>query len=375
MPNQTQNLAFQSLQWLREKVFPLWLRVGIDHNTGIFVENLSFDGIPQNSSRRSLVQARQIYAFCEGVRLGVIDKSLMRDLIDKSGRSFVGSYALPNGAFVHSVGTDNQHQNLDLDLYSQAFAIFGLAQAYMVSPKEEFKTAALKTVKYLYEARKNRAGGFTEIKSSKTSFQSNPHMHLFESAIAWLAIDKNPTWAKLSAELYDLCTKKFVDSKTGFLAEFFDENWNPIRENGNFVFEPGHHFEWSWLITQYRELVPGENLHSRKLFDLAEKFGLSSDKRLALDEIWSNGEVKKKSSRFWPQCERVKAAVVLGEAKIADQAMKALLDNFLILDKGLWKDTLLEDGKYAEVPVKASSLYHIINAISEYLKHQPKFGA
>ena len=166
MPNQTQNLAFQSLQWLREKVFPLWLRVGIDHNTGIFVENLSFDGIPQNSSRRSLVQARQIYAFCEGLRLGVIDKSLMRDLIDKSGRSFVGSYALPNGAFVHSVGADNQHQNLDLDLYSQAFAIFGLAQAYMVSPKEEFKTAALKIVKYLYEARKNQAGGFTEDRKS-----------------------------------------------------------------------------------------------------------------------------------------------------------------------------------------------------------------
>ncbi len=375
MPNQTQNLALQSLQWLREKVFPLWLSVGVDHKSGIFVENLSCDGIPQNTARRSLVQARQIYAFSEGFRLEVIDKSLIKDLIDKSSRSFVSSYALPNGAIVHSVGPDNQHQNVDLDLYSQAFAIFGLAQSYRISPKAELKAAALKILKYLHGSRKNPAGGFTEIKSNKITFQSNPHMHLFESAIAWLAIDKDPAWAKLAAELFELCTKRFIDSKTGFLAEFFDENWNPIRENGNFVFEPGHHFEWSWLFNQYRKLVPGENQYSRKLFDLAEKFGLSSDKNLALDEIWSNGEVKKRSSRFWPQCERIKAAVVLGESKIADQSMKSLMDNFLMLQQGLWKDTLLEDGKYADIPVKASSLYHIINAISEYLKHQPKFGA
>ncbi len=375
MPNQTQNLALQSLQWLREKVFPLWLSVGVDTKSGIFVENLSYDGVPQNTARRSLVQARQIYAFSEGLRLDVLDKSLIKDLIDKSGRSFISSYALPNGAIVHSVGPDNKHQNVDLDLYSQAFAIFGLAQAYMISPKAEFKAAALKILKYLYDGRKNPAGGFTEIKNNKISFQSNPHMHLFESAIVWLAIDKDPIWAKLAAELFELCTKKFIDSKTGYLAEFFDENWNPIRANGNFFFEPGHHFEWSWLFNQYHALVPGENPYSRKLFDLAEKFGLSSDKKLALDEIWSSGEVKKGSSRFWPQCERIKAAVVLGESKIADQSMKALMDNFLMLQQGLWKDTLLEDGKYADVPVKASSLYHIINAISEYQKHQPKFGA
>jgi mannose/cellobiose epimerase-like protein (N-acyl-D-glucosamine 2-epimerase family) len=108
---------------------------------------------------------------------------------------------------------------------------------------------------------------------------------------------------------------------------------------------------------------------------LAEKFGVTNPSRaLAFDEIWSDGRVHKRSSRFWPQCERIKAAVVLGEGKIADIAMQALIENFLMLKEGLWKDTLLESGEYGDQPVKASSLYHIINAISEYAEHRPKIA-
>jgi mannose-6-phosphate isomerase len=39
---------------------------------------------------------------------------------------------------------------------------------------------------------------------------------------------------------------------------------------------------------------------------------------------------------------------------------------------GLWLDTLTENGTFAEQPVKASSLYHIINALSEYITLRPR---
>lgn len=362
-----QKLIQDTLFWLKEKVFPLWLAEGVDHDSGIFVENLSFDGKALNSLRRCLVQARQIYAFSEGARLKVLDDQLARKLVIASTRSLIQSYSLPSGAFVNSVDIDGQHLNRDVDLYTQAFVLFALARTYEVSQDQNFKKVALKLVTYLLNERRNSAGGFTEIKENKTLFQSNPHMHLFEAVISWLKIDSDSVWKSLAEELYNLCTTRFIDGATGILAEHFDKDWQPLRVNGHFLFEPGHHYEWSWLFVQFQQLIPGRNNYSKKLFDLAERMGLTANGELAFDEVWSDGKVNKKSSRFWPQSERIKSAVVLRETGIADVAMKSLIKNFLLMEQGLWQDTKLESGRYSDQPVKASSLYHIINAISEYV--------
>ncbi|MBC7742150.1 MAG: AGE family epimerase/isomerase, partial [Bdellovibrionaceae bacterium] len=229
---------------------------------------------------------------------------------------------------------------------------------------------ALKTLQYLYSERALKNGGFSEIKNSITLYQANPHMHLFEAALAWVKIDFDPCWRKLSDELYQLCIGKLIDPETGFIAEHLDEHWKPLRENGIFVFEPGHHYEWAWLIMQYQQITGVEvGQQPKKLFDLAERFGLNSEKKLAYDEILSNRSVKKMSSRFWPQCERIKAAMVLGHPEVASTAMNALFANYIVPNEGLWRDTLLESGQYESQPAKASSLYHIINAISEYTSH------
>ncbi len=374
MEDSQQEIVQKSLTWLKDRVFPLWSTEGFDYKENIFVENLSFESKAQNSPARALVQARQIYSFAEGARLQVLSKNLAKNLIWMSAHSLIEKYSLPNGAIVNSIDKTG-HLNSDLDLYSQAFALFGLAQAFEMCGDAEFRNAALKIVSYLNSERRNLAGGFTEIKAGKLLFQSNPHMHLFESVIAWMNVDQNPMWTELAAELSELSILKFIDPSTGFLAEHFDENWKPFRENGNFICEPGHHFEWSWLFIQYQKLNKNfKNNVSQNLFDIAEKFGVSEKTQLAYDEIWSDGDFKKVSSRFWPQCERVKAAVVLGDFFSADQAMKSLMTHFLILEKGLWKDTRLEDGTFKEQIVKASSLYHIINAISEYAQLRPNLN-
>lgn len=360
-----------ALKWLSEKVFPLWSAEGIDSQSGAFVESISFAGKAENSSRRALVQARQIYSFVEAWRLDVIKKDRLKPIIQRAIHAWIKLYRQPSGAFIHSVNTAGKPMNTDLDLYTQAFVLFGLAQAYEVfqsdeSQAHEIKSQALKVLNYLKTERKNPAGGgYTEIKNGELLYQSNPHMHLFEAALAWTRLESDPQWRSLSDELYQLCCQKFIDSSTGFLAEHFDQNSQPLREGNRFIFEPGHHYEWAWLFVQY-EKITGQSVGDRpqNLFELAEKFGLTPDKTLAYDEILSDGKVKKNTSRFWPQCERIKAAVALKNFEVADEAMKALFNHFIISDQGLWKDNLTN----TEGPAKGSSLYHIINAISEYVQ-------
>jgi mannose-6-phosphate isomerase len=363
--------------WLKEKVFPRWMRVGIYPDSKLFVENFSFDGEPQASHCRALVQSRQIYSFVEGVRLEILEKNVVRQIIENATDAFIQFYEKPNGSFIHAVDPKGSAVNEDVDLYTQAFALFGLAQTFSLSAKSSYKVAALKNIEYLKKERAVVTGGFTEIKSGKTMYQSNPHMHLFEALISWAEIDSDPTWKNQAREIFNLCKTHFLDPATGVLGEHFNERWEPLRENGQFMFEPGHQFEWCWLLYQYKRVCdPSADIgFANKLFAIAERVGLSPDKRLAYDEIWSGGSAKKKTSRFWPQSERVKAAIVMKNTNVADVSLQALIDYFLDMDRGLWKDTLMEDGTYANVPVKSSSLYHIINAMSEYLKYRPEIAA
>lgn len=154
-------------------------------------------------------------------------------------------------------------------------------------------------------------------------------MHLFEAALAWVEFDDDPRWVALADSLLQLCLEKLIDPSTGLLAEKFVDGWAIAREGGRFVFEPGHQYEWCWLMQRY-ETLTGKNAgpRVRQLFEISETCGISPDRRAAYDEVWSDLTPKLTSSRFWPQGERVKAAARLGEKPAAAEALAALMRYF-----------------------------------------------
>ncbi len=368
--------------WLAGQVFPLWAAKGIDPRGGGFIEALSLTGEPLDVPRRAMVQARQIYSFRTGMKLGCLPEGAARAAIGSACSALLERYSLPSGAFIHSVDAAGKPKNGQADLYTQAFALFGLANAFAVAPDERLKRRALLLADYLRRERRAPGGGYTEIENGAVVLRSNPHMHLFEAALAWMQADPDPRWRELAEEVLNLCLKKFIDPETGALCEYFQGTWEPVRTDGHFLFEPGHHYEWSWLMMLHEEST-GRDLGRVRtgLFQAAEKHGIGRE-RLAFDEVWSHGVPKKRSSRFWPQGERVKAAVRLGArapesargeyARAADDAFGALFRFLQAPTPGLWRDTLLETGGFREEPAKASSLYHIINAFDEYIAFRPE---
>lgn len=366
--------------WLKNQVFPLWTKNAFDCDSGAFIESLNSSGHAENTSRRALVQARQIYAYTEALKLNILPKEQVSLIIGKN-IEFIKDYSLPSGAYLHALDSKNNPAETQSELYTQAFMLFGLARAFEILKDSQIKDRAIALVHYLKSERKNKAGGFTEIKNNKIVFQSNPHMHLFEAVIEWMKIDSDGIWKELASELYQLCLSKFTNNDIQAVAEYFSEDWQVLREDNKFIFEPGHQYEWAWLIIQYEELLSlKKTTLPLKLFDLAEKHGVDSKSNLAFDEILSDFKVNKTSARFWPQCERIKAAVQLGVlatpelkpcfAKAADEAIAALGTYFETETPGLWFDTKTEN-RFVLQSSKASSLYHIINAISEYKLKRP----
>lgn len=377
------NIQFFS-QWLQLHVLPMWGTKGFNDEQGCFEESLNFQGEALNVPRRAMVQCRQIYSLLKGAELGFYPVDLAKSKAIQSADLLLKAYRNTDGSFIHSALGDGTAHDKTRDLYTQAFILFGLAQVYKVSQKKEYKDAALSLLSYLNSQRKVKTGGYTEIeKNGDITYKTNPHMHLFEGALAWLAIDDDSAWKKLCDDLYMMTKTKFVHPDLGVLGEYFDENWNSIKVEGRFIYEPGHQFEWAWLLAWYEELsgVQCRGLRQR-LYLLAEEHGINPSNGTAYDELWSDFSPKMTSSRFWPQCERIKAAVKLGAEsrgdekefykKNADNAVAVLMRFFETPQQGFWYDQIKEDNTVEGSSSKASSLYHIINAIDEYMTYRPK---
>lgn len=400
--------------WLQEKAFPLWYFQGRDGVS--FHEGLDYEGKPKVGLKRCMIQWRQVYCFTVAHQLQLFPQDKCLAAIEETSDFVDRMYSFPNGSFAHAIDTSGNKVMPHADLYNQAFSLFGLSCAYSVTGDARWKCRALKLMEYLLSERALPFGGFSETNGSQIQYESNPHMHLFEALLSWQVADSfekksvstssaseksSPIWKEEAQKLANLATAKFVDQKSGFLAEHFSENWRPLLEEKGFVAEPGHHFEWSWLFSWAASLglkvssgpvgsssfagTSNSSVESSSmkeinfsLFQKGNAHGICSQRKSIHDEIYSDGSVKKATARYWPPCEKVKAAVRLAEISNgaereyyqaqADEALDLL---FRYLDTplpGLCWDVLLEDNTFSPQPPRASSLYHIVNAMKEYLE-------
>jgi mannose-6-phosphate isomerase len=380
----SQELIQKSENWLRSGACPLWLKKGIDTQSGGFYESMSLQGEPLRGSRRVMVQARQIFSSHIAMQLGVISAEEGRRALRTGVDFMMRHYSAPDGSFYHAVDEKMKPLDKPADLYAQAFALFGLGQAFKVFGEAVHKRRALELLQYLRYARKAPHGGFTEFGEKGVMYEANPHMHLFEATLYWMEIDMDSQWREVSDEILQLCLEKFIDSEKGLLAEHFTSQWAPLQHEGRYIFEPGHHYEWAWLLGRYQKLAK-KDLHSVRgtLYEISEKYGINKERGSAYDEVWSDLTPHKKTGRFWPQCERIKAALQLGleasdkapYAAAADEALRGLFHFLDVEVKGLWFDTWQENGQFTQQPAKASSLYHIIGAMADYIQLRKKLGA
>ena len=204
--------------------------------------------------------------------------------------------------------------------------------------------------------------------------RSNPHMHLFECAIAWTSVDPHGPWRELAGEIAALCRKRFV-REDGALLEFFDADWRPV-DNGAAAIEPGHQFEWTWLLCNW-ERVSGQRCDDiyRRFYEIGETRGICPQRKVAIDGLTTTLEPAGPQARLWPQTEWLKSSLALAEnaqggdrdrflanARSAANALWRYLEG---VQPGLWRDKMKADGSFIDEPAPASSFYHIVCAISE----------
>ena len=363
--------------WLLNDALPLWWRVDADRVAGGFFEQIGQDGHAIDGVRRARVSARQVYSFATGRNLGWNGPS---DAVEHGLNSLIKGFYAPKGFFRSNVMPDGTPVGREFDLYDNAFGLFALAAAFAARTDRVSLATLADTIRdNLIEGWAHPLGGFEEAVPRVLPLRANPHMHLFEAALAWVEIDPaSEEWNVLADELAELCLAKFLHPQNGCVREFFDGDWNPMPGETGRIAEPGHQFEWGWLLARWGRMGGRADAlaAAKNLVLLGERYGVDPVRGVAFNEIWDDMSPKDKSARLWPQTERIKGWLTmasLGEtedeiddafAKVADAAAGLRL-YFQTPVRGLWRDKMEEDGSFVEEPAPASSLYHIVCAISE----------
>ena len=341
---------------------------------GSFVERLTLDGAPLlTAPRRAMVQGRQIYVFAHAAMLGWWPEG--KTIALEAAHQLIDRYHGVDGApgWVFAVHPDGAVSDAKRDFYAHAFVLFGLAWAYKLAPEPRFLSTALATLRVLDQHFASPTGGYHSVLPADAGTrEQNPHMHLFEAMLAWFEATGRAMFLARAGELYGMMTGRFFQPESGILAEYFDGSWNPREGAAGRICEPGHHFEWSWLLRRYARLAGRSDPPvAQALKAFGDRHGFDAD-GFVVDELLHDGRVHKASRRCWPHTEAIKAEVAAAEygdveappraARTIDRLLSVFLGGSVA---GGWIDHIDASGAPIVDFMPASTFYHIFIAAAE----------
>jgi mannose-6-phosphate isomerase len=364
---QLEALHGKLIRWLVEDAYPRWAQHGIDAHGGS-CESLGQDSVGTHDPRRARVPPRQAYAFAHAPALGW--RGDARGIVRRGMDYFMAHYQRADGLFRTLADAGGAPLDETALLYDQAFALLGYAAAAAaLDARDVFEARALK-LRSVIESRLGAGdGAFYSGLGREERRDSNPHMHLLEACLAWAAIGIDASWSAWVGRLVDVAVLRLVRKSDGAVGEFYTAAWQPMPGIAGRVIEPGHQFEWAWLLLRcepwYR---PPLRETALRLLMIGETHGVHQG--FAVNQLLDDWTVADADARLWPQTERLKAALLAASltgderywamAHAAAASLQPYLDTPL---QGLWYDVRRPSGEFPAAAAPASTFYHLVGAI------------
>jgi mannose-6-phosphate isomerase len=189
--------------------------------------------------------------------------------------------------------------------------------------------------------------------------------------LVWFEITGDQRFADEARRILKIFADHIHQPHSAVLLEDFDLDWHSPKDPAHRRVEPGHHFEWIWLLWQAKQLL-GDDLmdYALPIFRFADQYG-SDAEGLFYDDVLESGQVLNPTHRTWVQTEALKGYLAMQEvtginheARIA-QLIDILLDQYLNTETpGLWTDQPTAVSSKPVAP--ASTFYHVFLSFSEY---------
>jgi mannose/cellobiose epimerase-like protein (N-acyl-D-glucosamine 2-epimerase family) len=359
--------------WLMRQALPFWAEHGVDRTYGGFVEELTLSGDDAGLPvKRTRVTARQIYVFSHAYMLGYApDADLarlgMRYLLDKA-------WTGPETGFARLMNRDGSVRNPGPDLYDLSFILFGFAWLHRATNDPDARDWMHRTADFIETHLRHPSGaGYLNGLPAEGWRLQNPHMHLTEASLAAYAATGEARFAETARDIAQLCQTKFIDPGSGALREKFADDWSPAPGEDGRIVEPGHQFEWCWILSECRKQLGLDTQHAiRSMSAFAARHGVDPGSGATWMAVRDDGGPLDRSSRTWPNTERLKCAVALRDTfgtdprPVLSETLDLLFGRYLAGPMpGAWIDAFDADGRPTSRTVPASTLYHLVLAFAE----------
>ncbi len=360
------------VSWMRETALPFWVMNGWDEARGGFVEELTQEGGPSDCAfKRVRVQGRQLYSFSIAALLGWNPDAAA---LAEKGYAYIQGHCGPgDGRWYRRLGRDGSVLDGEMDLYDTAFMVLGFITYHRLTGNREALGLVERTVETVArDLAVPPKTGYRQRLSEKGILRQNPNMHWFEAMLFCFEATGDSRYLDEAKKVYQRASEDIIDPQTGALRELFDDRWQPVLEEGKVLVEPGHHYEWTWLLDRASRHFPVDRALLPKVAGFADRWGVHKATRLVVDQVSVEGEMTQPTTRLWVLTETLKAWLVrpdVTEERRVErvQEVESDLMRYFLLRKpmGTWADRVNADGSVQDSPVPASSMYHIMLATTE----------
>lgn len=343
MPTPAKAIPFkQEIKISLDNILSYWINASYDLKQGGFVGQIDFNNQKNYKAEKgSVLNARILWTFSAAYQ--VEDR---KELFDTAKRAFdylAGHFYDPEyGGIFWSLNADGSPKETKNQIYAIAFVIYGMTEYYAISKDEKALEIAINLYKkieeYSYDPiNKGYFEAFTRDwqpiddlrlsdKDANEKKTMNTHLHIVEAYANLYKVWKDETLRKTIVGLLETIDRHFINTETGHLRLFFDENWNEKPD----VISYGHDIEAAWLLLQCAEVTGDENLietfkkHAIQMTD-ATKEGLDEDGGLWYEfDPHTNEMITEK--HWWPQAELligfVNAWQITGDETYLDTAIQ-----------------------------------------------------
>jgi mannose-6-phosphate isomerase len=352
-------------------IVPLWQGPGWNSHLALPYEALDADHQPLPPQRyRAMACARQLFLFSS--LIDHPDVANARSRADALFRSLQQHFHdAEHGGWFYSIDSHGQPLDRRKDLYTHAFIIFACVH-YWARTGEPLAASALDAaLKVVRERFTDGAGLYdAQLDEDWSSVGSgplqNPLMHLAEAFIATLSLRPDPATQLALDALVERMQERFVDPESGIMLE------KPLGAVDNW-YEPGHQFEWFFLLQS------SPDLHDRPLhasltraFLHAEARGVDPRTGAVAAMLALDGSLLDGTQRIWAQAEYLRALALHPESRARPgEQMLALQQRFLHA-KG-WHECLSAEGQVSRSDMPSTTPYHLATCyigLADYLQNR-----
>ncbi len=372
---------------LIQRWVPKWHDAFTDRTLGGYYERLNRNFKPILTGQRRLVsQCRQLSIYSHWAAHNQKSNVSVRNQFEFIVERYHHAQA---GHWWFSIDDSGNVKDRHSDLYALAFVIFSFSHYYRVNQDARAKDLAMQVLAFINDKfRIPGLPGFAEAvgdegRPMQKMRRQNPHMHLLEACLFAYETWGDSAYLSMADEIVELFARYFYDTHNHVVREFFNDDLSLHPAEGHKV-EPGHAFEWVWLLKKHGAAHGDSSRHdviALHLLENANRSGWDHDHGGIYDVVDERGAVIAPTKRIWPFCEALKANVLMLNTAPDRQAIKdrvfemiRVFNERYMQERGFWSEWLERDFTPVTDYMPATTPYHVYFGVMETAEAVDKRG-